>query len=49
VGKRPIGDPLVNAAQQRQVNSCALALEVKAALEPKSEPEPKGEPAAAAP
>ena len=51
VGKRPIEDPLVNAAQQRQVNSCALALEVKAALEPKSEepaPAPTA-PAASAP
>jgi hypothetical protein len=46
VGKRPIEDPLVNAAQQRQVNNCALALEVKAALEPPSDspsPEPPSE------
>jgi hypothetical protein len=43
VGKRAIVDPLVNAAQQRQVNSCALALELKAALAPKSETEPEGE------
>ncbi len=55
VGKRPVDDPLVNAAQQRQVNSCALALEVKSALAPKSEAEPKragpegGVPAPAAP
>lgn len=36
VGKRNLDDPLINAAQQRQVNNCALALEVKAALDPSS-------------
>jgi hypothetical protein len=43
VGKRSIDNPQVNAAQQRQVNSCALALEVKAALA-KSESGSEGEP-----
>lgn len=34
VGKRAVQDPEVMAAQQRQVNSCALALHVKQALGP---------------
>lgn len=39
VGKAIVKDPANQAAQQRQANSCALALEVKHALTPKA-PEP---------
>lgn len=39
VGKAIVNDPTTQAAQQRQANSCALALEVKHALTPKA-PEP---------
>lgn len=41
VGKAIVNDPTTQAAQQRQANSCALALEVKQALTPKPvEPAP---------
>lgn len=44
VGKAVVNEPTTQAAQQRQANSCALAIEVKQALTPKS-PEPAAPPA----
>jgi hypothetical protein len=38
VGDRSVEDPKIRAAQQRQVNSCALALAVKEALSPAALP-----------
>jgi hypothetical protein len=38
MGERVIRDPMNQAAQQRQVNSCELALAVRAALSPKAAP-----------
>ncbi|HLV67982.1 MAG TPA: hypothetical protein VKY73_19325, partial [Polyangiaceae bacterium] len=37
VGAQPVRDPENVAAQRRQANSCALALEVRNALEQRSE------------
>ena len=34
MGERVIRDPAIVAAQERQVNGCQLALEVRAALDP---------------
>ena len=44
VGKRSSSDPHNLAAQARQANSCALALEVKRALAPEPEQQPGPEP-----
>jgi len=43
VGKRATTDPANLAAQARQANSCALALEVKRALAPKPQPSSEAE------
>lgn len=47
VGKRAVSEPSSQAAQQRQANSCALALEVKQALAPPSDHAPDSDEAPA--